>query len=279
MKAMLMAAAVAAGLAGEAFAADDSSASGAFRSHTINMPVRTAMAFRGASLLDKSDVIVLVITNAKMHQDAMAGYYDRRRAVDRRIKDSETGVVYFEFSPDGKYRGYSFNFASGNGCGYCGGNMGIDSTTRLVNGRLTGSLKGTDTDRNFDLALDVPVASDDHGAPLPADGGAPGKAYLAYHDALVKRDAKALRITLSDELRETLASAAKDGKAGGYMSYLAKEHPSKSVRIGKGWSDGKTAVLLIDGESSVLKLTGEVLLLNQGGTWRVDDELTDVVMK
>jgi hypothetical protein len=95
----------------------------------------------------------------------------------------------------------------------------------------------------------------------------------------VKRDAKALRVTMSDELRETLAGATKEGKASAYLNYLAKEHPTKSVQIGKGWSNGKTAVLLIDGESSVLKLTGEVLLLNQGGTWRVDDELTDVVMK
>jgi hypothetical protein len=41
----------------------------------------------------------------------------------------------------------------------------------------------------------------------------------------------------------------------------------------------KAAVILFDGEGSVLKLTGEAVLVNQGGTWRVDDELTDVVMK
>ena len=278
MKMLLVVAAMAA-CAGTALAAESYTSSGAFRSKSINMPIQTAIAFRGKSLLDKSDVIVVAVTNAKMHADAMAQYYDRRRAVDRRINDSDTPVVYFEFKPDGSYRGYSFYFASGNGCGYCGGNMGIASTTKLANGRLAGSLKGTDTDRDFDLTLDVPIRPDDHGAPLPADGGAPGKAYLAYHDALVKRDAKALRATMSDELRETLAGATKEGKASGYLNYLAKEHPSKSVQIGKGWSNGKTAVLLIDGESSVLKLTGEVLLLNQGGTWRVDDELTDVVMK
>ena len=64
-----------------------------------------------------------------------------------------------------------------------------------------------------------------------------------------------------------------------YMNHLAKEHPSQSVKITKGWSNGKTAVVLFEGESSTLKLTGEAVLLNQGGTWRVDDELTDVVMR
>ena len=54
---------------------------------------------------------------------------------------------------------------------------------------------------------------------------------------------------------------------------------TQAVKITKGWSNGKAAVILFDGESSVLKLTGEAILVNEGGTWRVDDELTDVVMK
>ena len=236
------------------------------------------MAFRGKSLIDKSDVIVVAVTNAKMHPDVLARYYDRRRAVDKRINDNDTPVVYFEFRPDGNYKGYSFYFASGNGCGYCGGNMGIKSTIKLASGRLAGTLKGTDTDRDFDVTLDLPVESDDHGAPLPADGGAPGKAYRDYHDALVKRDAKALRPLLSDDPRETSAKATRR-QANVYMDFLAKEHPTQSVRITRGWSNGKVAVILFDGESSVLKLTGEAVLVNEGGTWRVEDELTDVVMK
>jgi len=28
-----------------------------------------------------------------------------------------------------------------------------------------------------------------------------------------------------------------------------------------------------------MKVTGEVVLVNEGGTWRVDDQLTDVVMQ
>ena len=97
--------------------------------------------------------------------------------------------------------------------------------------------------------------------------------------ALVKRDAKALHAALSDENRKILAEATKENKAAAYMNYKAKEHPTQSVKITKGWSSGKKAVILFDGEGSVLKLTGEAILVNQGGTWRVDDELTDVVMK
>ncbi len=63
------------------------------------------------------------------------------------------------------------------------------------------------------------------------------------------------------------------------MKIMAKEHPEKSVQITQGFSKSNQAVLLIAGESSVIKLTGEVVLVNEGGTWRVDDELTDVVMQ
>jgi hypothetical protein len=212
-----------------------------------------------------------------MDTEALADYVDRRRAIDRRIKDNDTRVVYLEFRPNGVYRGLNYYFARGNGCGYCAG--GVTSTVKLVNGRLAGALKSSDGDRSFDIVLDVPVTPDDHGAPLPAGGGAPGKAYLGYHAALVNRDAKALRPILSDERREMMAGAEKEGKGAAYLRYLAKEHPEKSVQITKGFSKGNRAVLMIAGESSTIKLTGEVVLFNEGGSWRVDDELTDVVMQ
>ena len=266
-----------AGWVGVATAADK--ASGSFKNQDLGMQIKSALAFPGKSVFDKSDVIVVAVTSAEMDADALAAYYDRRRAIDQRIKDNNTGVVFFEFRPDGNYRGYSFYFAPGNGCGYCAGNMGITTTVKLAKGRLAGSLKGTDTNRAFDIDLDLAVLSNDHGAPLPPDGGAPGKAYLDYHAALVKRDGNALRTVLSDDVRKIQAGAIKEGKGAAYMNYLAKEHPTQSVKITKGWSDGKAAVILFDGESSVLKLTGEAILVYQGGTWRVDDELTDVVMR
>lgn len=266
--------------AASALAADVApSADGTFKSRTFTMPVSTAMAFRGKSLLDKTDVIVVAITNGDIRADWFATFFDRRRAIERRLKDKETAVVYLEFKPDGAYRGLSYYFAQGNNCGYCGGSLGVTSTVKLANGRLAGSLKSKDESRTFDVVFNLPITPDDHGAPLPADGGAPGKAYLGYHAALVKRDVKALRPFLSDELRATLAEAEKDRKAAEYLRYLAKDHPDKSVQIKQGFSKGKQAVLLIDGESGVIRLSGEVVLVNEGGSWRVDDELTDVVLQ
>lgn len=280
MRSMLFAAAFASCAASALAANVAPSADGSFKSQNFEMPVSTAMAFRGKSVIDKTDVIVVALTNGDIRVDWFATFLDRRRAIERRLKDRETAVVYLEFKPDGAYRGLSYYFAQGNGCGYCGGGGDVTSTVKLVNGRLAGTLKskGQPT-RVFDVVFNLPITPDDHGPPLPADGGAPGKAYLGYHAALVARDAKALRPFLSDELRESFAKAEKKGRAAAEMNSLAREHPGKSVRITKGFSKGNHAVLLIDGESSTSKLTGEVVLVNEGGTWRVDDELTDVVLQ
>ena len=158
-------------------------AHGTFKSQAITLEVRSAIAFKGKSYLGADDVLIVAVTNAKVHGDALADYYDRKRAVEKRIKDDDTGVVYFEFRPDGSYRGLSYYFASGNGCGFC--TSEVSSTVRLGGGKLSGTLTGTEKDRPFEVVLNVPVMSDDHGSALPADGGAPRAAYLAYHAALV----------------------------------------------------------------------------------------------
>jgi hypothetical protein len=249
MKTVLVIAALAIGV-GSALAADVAPvASGPFKARDFAMHIKSAIAFRASSVLDKNEAIIVAITNAVMDIDAIGAYVDRRRAIDRRVKDNDTGVVYLEFRPNGAYRGLDYYFARGNGCGYCGG--GVTSTVKLANGRLAGSVKSNPGDNPaFDVVLNLPVASDDHGSPLPAGWDGPGAAYLAYHAALVKRDAKALQPFLSNELRQTMAEATKEGKAAAYMNYLAKEHPGKSVQITKGFSKGKQAVLIIAGESS-----------------------------
>jgi hypothetical protein len=251
-------------------------ASGTFKSQGITMEVKSAIAYRGKSLFDKKDALMVAITNAQM-KDGIADYYDRRLALDKRIKDSETGVVYLEFRPDGVYRGLSYYFASGNGCGFCSGDT--MSSVKLANGRLAGSLQSNEKDRTVNVTLDVPVLSDDHGTALAGDGGAPGAAYLAYHAALSKRDAAALKKAVSADLRETMAGAEKKNDVDGFMRWLALEHPDKAVRISKGYVKGDRAVLVIAGESSAGKLAGEALLVKEGNGWRVDDEMTDVVIE
>ena len=106
------------------------SATGTFRSQALAMNVRSAIAFRGPSFVDKSEAVIVVASNARLNPDSIADDVDRRRIVERRIRSDENGVVYCEFKPDGAYRGMSYYFAPGNGCGYCTGD--VTSSTRLA---------------------------------------------------------------------------------------------------------------------------------------------------
>lgn len=45
---------------------------------------------------------------------------------------------------------------------------------------------------------------------------------------------------------------------------MPKEHPDQKVRIVGGWSKGNHAVLLVAGETSVMRLAGEAARLNGG---------------
>jgi len=252
---------------------------GVFESRGFRMPVASAIAFHGRSTIDKADVIVVAISNGGFKTDWFATFHDRRRAVRERMKDRDTALVFLEFKPDGAYRGYSFYFGPGNGCGYCGGSLGVTSTVKLTQGKLIGSWKLKDDARTADVKLDVPVLGDDHGAALPAGGGEPGKVFLAYHEALVKRDVKAVRALLTSDNGEFIDAAAKKGKAAAELDKMAKNHPEKSVRVVQGWSKGNQAVLILAGESSVIRMAGEAVMVNEGGRWRVDDELYDVVMQ
>jgi hypothetical protein len=92
----------------------------------------------------------------------------------------------------------------------------------------------------------------------------------------VERDAAALKPVLSERRLGIYASAEKDQDLDGYVGYLRKEHPVKSVRVLKGFATANQAVLLIEGESDYGKVAGEVVLLNEKGSWRVEDEIVEM---
>ena len=260
-------------LAAPAFAADAvPTASGVFKSQSITLEANGAVAFRAKSFFDDSRALIVAVSNVNLHAAAIADYVDRRRLIEQRVMDDQTGVVWLEFKPDGTYRGMSYYFQQGNGCGYCTGE--VVSTVKVVDGKLSGKLTDKEKDRSFDLTLAAPILSDDHGSALPPDGGAPGKAYMQYHAALGKSDRAALRPVLSSEQQKFLDNAEKNGKLATTLHAMAEGHPAKSVQITGGFMAGDKAVVLIAGEGSAGKVAGEALMIKEGGTWRVDDEIT-----
>ena len=251
------------------------SATGTFRSQSMTMNVKSAIAFHGPSFVDKSDAIIVAVSNARLSTDSIADYVDRRRVLETRIRNADNGVVYFEFKPDGGYRGMSYYFAPGNGCGYCNGEVVVN--VRLDGNKLSGKLVDAEKERAFEITLVVPIMSDDHGAELPADGGAPGKALVAYHDALVKADRPALKAAMSRDQQQYWGELENGGKLGPWVHAMTEAHPTKAMAITRGYATPGKAVLLIAGDAASGKVVGEVLLLYEDGAWRVDDEITEPV--
>ena len=264
-------------MASQVWAQTPPALSGTFSSKSVSFKIGGGIAFNGHSSLDPdAPMIIVAISNASLNVDGLSDFVDRKRAIEKLVKDDETGIVYLEFTQQGRWHGLSYYFGSGNGCGFC--TSEVASTVKLSGGKLVGTLKGTEKDRPFSVTLNIPVVSDDHGAALPADGGAPGKAYLAYHAALVKKDAKALKPTLSPGNLEMFGKAEKKNDLAKYVAYLAEDHPIKSVKITKAWGGRDKASLLIEGETTLGKVSGEVFLVNVGGAWGVDEELVDLAL-
>lgn len=264
-----------------AHAAEDGRASGQFQSKEIHLKITDAYAFRGTSTLGgKEKGIVVAVSNQGFVQSAIDEYWDRRYALECYFQDEQTGLIYFEFGPDGRYRGLSYYFASGNGCGYCA-DPAVQSHVRLANGRLTGKLlfpKGKDPNLWFDVSLDVPVSSDDHGKPQGPGGGEPGKAYLAYHRALLGKDEQAIKSLLSEERRAKWTGAEAKGTGGRFLAFLRKYHPGE-VRVTEGFIKGDHALLLIEGKGDMDPIIGEAQLSRQQGAWRFEEETIQLNMK
>lgn len=255
------------------------SASGTFEDKKWKLNLAGAYAFRDKSAGTGEDAMIQVaVSNTPFVAAALDEHFDRGRAINTLFADDETKVVYFEFDESGKYHGLSYYFEPGDGCGYCFDSK-VKSTVRASGGRLKGELSYDGDDRQFHVALDVPVPPKVWGEALPKDGGAPGKAYLAYHAALEKRDKKALYALLDADRKALFQEYEKEGRLDGWLDYRwHDEHTEmKTIRITGGFVRGDRAVVLFDGNNSYIDhLHGEAGLRQEGGAWLVHRDMVEV---
>ena len=170
--------------------------------------------------------------------------------------------------------------ASGDSCGLYFSPEGFNSSgagTWVLTTRNASHIAGSwvlkepdsffDETYDFDLRFDVAITPSP-GKDLPANGGEPGKAYLAYISALAKGNLPALR-QLSDhdggyrfpqddesQARESLKSA-RDGAP-------------VSAKIERGRIDGVNAVLWVAGvDRDDMRRRGRVQMHQESGNWQV----------
>src|SRR6476661_4061189 len=101
------------------FPAAAQTASGHFSSRTLDVPMAGAYSYWDAASEGKDRVIKVVVSNAEFSADLLDDWHDRAAALREFFVSDSVKIVTFDFDADGKYRGYSYYFASGDGCGWC----------------------------------------------------------------------------------------------------------------------------------------------------------------
>ncbi|MCK7595354.1 hypothetical protein [Pseudomarimonas salicorniae] len=116
----------------------------------------------------------------------------------------------------------------------------------------------------YDLRFHAVVVDPDApiGDALPEGGGEPGAAYIAWTRAVHAKDLKALKALVSPDMAAMLDSP----EAAEELEFMALLTPT-DVRIVKGSSDGKTAILHIEGKMEGEAVKGEVTMERQGPLW------------
>ncbi len=254
-------------------------ASGTFEDKSWKLDLSGAYAFRDRTNgTGDEERIQVAVSNAGFLAERIDEHYDRQHAINTLVADEETKIVYFEFDDAGRYHGLSYDFGPGSGCGWCFDST-VKSTVRPVGERLKGDLSYKGEGISFRIALDVPIPPKTWGEPLPKDGGAPGKAFLAFAAALEKRDTKAIRALLDADMKTRFDRYEKEERLDGWLDYLWKdEHTElKTIRITGGFVRGNTAVVLFDGSNAFIDaLHGEAILRREGGAWVFDQEMVAV---
>ncbi len=253
--------------------------SGRFGTERASFDVQGAYAFRGTSASKSESAIIVALSNAGFFAPTIDKWLDRKQVIERTFKDDATAVVYFEFTAAGEFRGASYILPQGFGsCGFCKGQT--TSTVVVREGRLVGRIQESGEARTFDLTLDVPVASDDHGAVLPEGGAEPGAAYQEYHAAAMSGPelSAGLRKVVSQRLRDAIDRAEKDGALAELVDVLVGQCYLDTVQIARGFATADLAVLQIKGQGRMGKRSGQALLVREQGGWRLDGELCEAAI-
>lgn len=107
------------------------------------------------------------------------------------------------------------------------------------------------------------------GAALPADGGEPGKAYVAYCKAMVSGDMNELKKLVSAERAKQM-----DDPEFQKMFPMIQAMMAKDIKITGGTMSANTATLNAEGTDSMggAKAKGTISMVLEGKQWKVEKD-------
>ncbi|RPJ84824.1 MAG: hypothetical protein EHM13_02995, partial [Acidobacteria bacterium] len=164
----------------------------------------------------KANVLAVTLVTTKLDRSAIDGALDRDRVISEQAAAAKATVVQFIFSTDSKRERMTAQ-VRGAGPVKAVSTAGLSFTCNLKTHaatRVAGQVRTDGTEKfssdafTFDVTFDIPVTPEPApGEPLPAAGGEPGKAYVAFVAALQKGDVDTIaRFWPKEKAADLLAS-------------------------------------------------------------------------
>ncbi|MDZ4812538.1 MAG: hypothetical protein SGI99_07990 [Pseudomonadota bacterium] len=149
----------------------------------------------------------------------------------------------------------------------------IKVTARTAD-RIAGSMQwGEKSEQHVHLTFDVPIegaasggAVARPGKPLPADGGAPGKAMLAHFAAVTAGDWNKLKALSHPERRDMMEASEKAGEHKQMFDFLQKFVPKK-IKVLGGMLNGHQAQVDYAAEEEGRPVKGTADVIEFEGKW------------
>jgi hypothetical protein len=205
--------------------------------------------------------------------------------MDQAFRADEASKLELTMSPEKLITQQYLWISPGTNLSYSSNEVGAFTATRVGGGRIVGKYAYTDDDAegpNCELAFDIPLIGDvkdapppppPPGQPLPADGGEPGRLYLALNKAMIAGDLAALE-KLMPPAQVAEMNAMRDKPEFAAQLELMQAMTPREVRIKGGRIDGDTAWIEFDAMEGDSPRSGTATLVREDGRWRMKEEST-----
>lgn len=214
---------------------------------------------------------VVVLASLKMDCAAADQGFDPVAALETTLRDASADYAVLNIGADGDRIDGNWTSADPSD-GFSFGGQGkvemVKNDDRRVEGRYRTEKPDSFFDKTYEFdfrfAVDL-LGGSLEGTALPAGGGDPGKAYLAYVKALQKPDIKALKsLTTADNQGSFDLWEDKD------FLKLARSMELKEAKVTSGLQKGSIAALEVTGKNfDGDAMGGRIYLRQEGGAWKV----------
>ena len=245
--------------------------SGHFRKGEMRLEVKHVIAVANEED-DGGDRTFVYLSDIPLDAKKIAAAFRASTAAEEQMGDGSAGYVRICIDAEGGECGLYFSHnqpnASFNSSGYGVFKLATAPAGRIA-GRWTLAEPGDffgetyDFDLQFDAAVTPPP-----GKPLPAGGGEPGKAYVAWTAAVAKGDLPVLRALVGGDYNGWRLNSEDQGNVKEALKDLRDGTPLQA-RILRGRIDGDSAVLWVEGKDrdDILR-RGRVSMQRVEGAWR-----------